>query len=305
MHYKNRYLIVTRTQLKPSKRSRTAEAAAAFRAAHLLHDKPVVFNDPYAIKMVGYLWRCACKNSVLHWIIFKQLIKPLRPIQGQIVARACFAEEHLEKAVKKGIKQCVIVGAGLDTLSLRRNGLSSQLKIFELDHPASKAAKIMRLKKINRIVPPNVEFIGVNFENEDIDTALRDSTYQADMPGFFSWIGVTAYLTSDAIFSTLKSITKIACSGSELVMDYIVSRKYVKKDDQKKLDTLMRYTSMFSEPLIENDFNPEGFCRLVCSLGYKLNKNLSPDGQKKSYFAERNDDLIPTSGSYFAHFNMT
>ena len=293
--------------MRANSQSRTAEGAAAMRAEHLIYDKPVVFDDPYAIELLSYPWRRACKNPALHWLLFKKIMGPLRPIQGQVLARSRFSEEKLKLAFGQGIDQCVVVGAGLDTLALRTRDWegkneNQKLMIYELDHPATQQAKIKKLNRLKTASLDNLEFVSVDFERQSLAEGLKQSSFDPAKPAFFIWLGVTPYLTEEAIFNTVKSIVSTSVEGSELVFDYGVNRKYLSKKDTGKLKTLKFYTSRLSEPLIENDFDPVRFPTDIESLGFQLLENMSPEQQNKIFFDNRSDNLRATSGSYFAHF---
>ena len=295
--------------MRTNSQSRTAEGAAAMRAEHLIYDSPLVFDDPYAIELLSYPWRRACKNPALHWLLFKKIMGPLRPIQGQVLARSRFSEEKLKLAFTQGIDQCVIVGAGLDTLALRTRdweekgqGENQKLRIYELDHPATQEAKIKKLNRLKTGALKNLEFVSVDFERQSLAEGLKQSSFDSAKPAFFIWLGVTPYLTEEAIFNTVKSIASTSAKGSELVFDYGVNSKYLSNKDVGKLKTLKFYTSRLSEPLIENDFDPVKFPADVEKLGFQLLENMSPEQQNQCFFNNRSDNLRSTSGSYFAHF---
>ena len=295
--------------MRANSQSRTAEGAAAMRAEHLIHDEPVVFKDPYAIEMLSYPWRRACKNPALHWLVFKKILGALRPIQGQVLARSRFSEEKLQLAFKEGIHQCVIVGAGLDTLALRtkdweikKEGTNQKLKVYEIDHPATQKVKIEKLNRLNMGTLENLEFVAVDFERQSLSEGLERSSFDPTKPTFFIWLGVTVYLTKEAIFNSLKSIASISAQGSELVFDYAVNQKHLSKKDTGKMKILSFYTSRLSEPLIENNFDPVGFPADVEKIGFQLVENMSPEQQNKQFFNNRTDNLRATSASYFVHF---
>ena len=112
--------------------SKTAEVVAAVRAAHLLYDTPVVVSDPYAIDLTNNIWRSLVRHRVAYQFVAGRLLKVLRPIRGQILGRARYCDELLDATIKRGVKQCVIVGAGLDSLALRRSELAKTLTVYEL-----------------------------------------------------------------------------------------------------------------------------------------------------------------------------
>jgi len=289
--------------MKERQRSRTAEAAAAARARHLLRADSIVFADPFAVKLTSRPWRIICKNRVLDWLVFRQLLRELHPIGAQILARSRYAEDQLEKSIAAGTNQYVIVGAGLDSFALRRTDLATTLKIYELDHPASQVSKRDRLAELAIDMPTNLELISVNFEQESVADALARSSYTRERPAFYSWLGTIHYLTRDAIFETLASIASFATPGSEIVFDYRIPRESVDPADKPGRDALDRFVARRGEPFLTS-FDPLTFPREVCDLGFELVENLSGKEQQARYFQGRKDGLRPPPGSYFVHFRL-
>ena len=114
-------------------------------------------------------------------------------LTGQVVGRSRYAEDALQQAIQHGIQQYVLVGAGLDSFILRQAQHYPDLKIFEVDHPDTQAAKQKKVKEFGEI-PTNVEFVPIDFEKESIANALARSGFQQNQPAFFSWLGTTHYL---------------------------------------------------------------------------------------------------------------
>jgi methyltransferase (TIGR00027 family) len=113
----------------------------------------------------------------------------------------------------------VILGAGLDSFVYRRLDLVKVLRVFEVDHPATQAWKRTRLQEAGIELPPNLSFVPVDFEQQSLIDSLRMSGYRTDTPGLFSWLGVTVYLTPDAIFNTLRTAAALA-PGTEIILQY-------------------------------------------------------------------------------------
>lgn len=289
--------------MKQDRRSRTAEAAAAARANHILRDHPVVFEDPFAIQLTSPGWRAICNSGILSRLVMKRLFGALRPVRAQILGRSRYAEDQLEKALTAGVGQYVIVSAGLDSFALRRRDLAARVKVYELDHPASQQSKRNRLAQLNIGLPENHEFIPVDFERESISDALERSSYSREQRTFFSWLGTTVYLSRDAIFRTLESIASFAAPGSEIVFDYAIPRECLDPEDLPMIEELERFTARRGEPIISL-FDPETFPQEVCELGFELIENLSPNEQESRYFNGRSDGLRPMPSSYFAHFRV-
>jgi hypothetical protein len=137
------------------------------------------------------------------------------------LARARYVEDSLFEALAHGAHQYVIIGAGLETLAFRRPDLQDQLQVIEIDHPATQAFKRARLANAGLVAPSNLYFAAADLERERLAKALDRTPYDPAAPTFFAWPGVTAYLTRQAIFETLRSIADLAAPGSRLVFDYL------------------------------------------------------------------------------------
>ena len=134
---------------------------------------------------------------------------------NNVISRARYTEETLEKAVRQGVKQYVILGAGMDTFAFRRPEMLEELEVFEVDHPATQEFKLNRLTELGWKHPAKLHFIPIDFTKESLVTALtRSSSYDPNVKSFFSWLGVTPYLTQEEVFATLRSIAEVAPAGS-------------------------------------------------------------------------------------------
>lgn len=290
--------------MREGQRSRTAEAAAAVRAGHLLYDDPVIFADPFAIRLTSVVWRLIGSSRILHWLVARKLLAALLPVRGEILGRSRYAEDQLEKAVAAGVDQYVMIGAGLDSFALRRRDLLTTVNVYELDHPASQASKRDRLRRLGVDLPSNLEFISVDFERETVAQALAKSSYSQKRPAFFSWLGVVSYLERKSVFDTLRSIVGCSFPGSGLVLDYGISIELLGPADRSTVQKLRNFTARRGERLI-SQFDPGTFPQEVCALGFELIENLSPTDQAARYFTGRTDDLRPLASAYFVHFRVS
>ena len=289
--------------MEKGKPSRTAEFVAAVRAAHLLYDRPLLFEDPLAIQLTSATWRVICENRLLHWLVMKKILGALRPLHGQILARSRYAEDQLDKAISAGVRQYVLIGAGLDSFALRRQDVISSLKVYELDHPATQAGKRKRLTQLRIPMPANLEFVPVDLERETIAEALARSSHSSTSPAFFSWLGTTPYLTRDAVLSSLRSIARYATPGSELVFDYRVSEELLSASASKTREKVRKFTARRGEPL-KSTFDPCTLREEVSRLGFEVAEHLSPEEQWTRYFAKRNDGLRPVASSSFLRLRI-
>ena len=136
----------------------------------------------------------------------KFISKTYRPNSAQILSRAKYVEEKLEQAVSKGISQYVLIGAGFDSFCLRRPNFSADLRIYEIDHPATQRIKRQRLMEILDSSPEGVEFLAVDLEKRTIADALSDASFLKDEKAFFSWLGTVPYLSEVAVFAVLRDL---------------------------------------------------------------------------------------------------
>src|SRR5262249_55781148 len=127
----------------------------------------------------------------------------------------------------QGVHQYVILGAGLDTFAFRRPNLAAKLQVYEVDHPVTQALKRERIAVPGWDIPPHLHFVPIDFTKESLSEALQCSPYDPAKLTFLSWLGVTYYLTREAIFSTLKDITTIAPTDSTLVFDYMDADSFI------------------------------------------------------------------------------
>lgn len=289
--------------MRAEQRSKTAEGAAAVRAWHLLHCNPKVFEDPFAIQLTSFGWRTILNSRILSWLIIEKALRPIRPIFGEILGRVRYAEGVLDEAIKNGIDQYVILGAGLDSFALRREDLTSALRIYELDHPASQESKKKRLRKLRLDLPSNLELVSIDFERESLADGLKRSSYSNERRAFFSWLGTTPYLTRDVIFHTLRSVASIAAPGSEIVFDYAIPKEFVGCGDLPSVEAIERFVRRRSEPFI-SAFDPHTFPQDVCGLGFEMVEQMSAEQLFERYFSGRNDNLRPIATVRLVHFRL-
>jgi len=284
--------------------SRTADISAAARAAHVRYDRPIVFNDTLAIDLVSRGWRWILKTPGLYRLV--ALANGITGWRGTFVARARYTEERLERAIKSGIEQYVILGAGLDSFAWRQPEFARGLTIFEIDHPASQLAKRQRLQGTGLPTPPNLEWIASDLSKETVAQALSRSRYRRQVGSFFSLLGTVQYLPREAVMNTLRSVASVATPGSELVISYVQPRELIPPKLRPEFDRSLRGFARRGEPFVSL-FDPKEFPAAVCALGYDLIENCAPNETERRYFAGRSDALRAGSQrlAYIAHFRVT
>ncbi len=244
--------------MKPNEASRTALIPARHRAAHQLLDHGSILPDPFAMRILGENEKDVLEFANQH---------PLASLGRLLtVARSRIAEDALSEAVERGIRQVVILGAGLDTFALRNPHDARQIRIYEVDHPATQAWKRQRLAEAQLGSPPWLTFVPVDFERDDLGKQLAGAGFQQNSSAFFTWLGVVPYLRRDAIGSTLDYLASI--QNSEVVFDYMEPseafseeiRKYVTERTAQLEKTDERWASRFEPAGIAAILHSHGFC---------------------------------------------
>jgi methyltransferase (TIGR00027 family) len=294
--------------VEPDRASWIARGAAYLRAHHYAHDSPTVFDDFLAgILLTSEEWESLENSWRTGFARRGERVTALA--QGWhiglpvVVGRVRYNEDKVSKAIRRGISQYVIVGAGLDTFAFRRPDLRDRLRVFELDHPLTQALKRDRLVQAALTLPPNLHFCPTDFERESVASSLSRSPHDPAIPTFSFWPGVTYYLTREAISNTLKSIRAVAALGSEIVMDYYDSAVFLPENQSPVVRALFTRAQNFGEPFISG-FDPRTLAEELAALGFEVLEDLDHEAQEARYFAGRADGLRPVQLAHFAHARL-
>jgi methyltransferase (TIGR00027 family) len=307
--------------MKENQASFTAMSVAYMRAYHSMHDTPKIFDDFLAYDLIPVEKRALIEQhlieqnitcgqqlndsdySVSHsdqTINSESLMQETHRYAGIFSSRARYAEDALEKAVKQGVKQYVILGAGMDTFAFREPEMMEKLEVFEVDHPATQEFKLHRLAELEWEHPAKLHFISIDFTKESLVTALTSSSsYDPKVKTFFNWLGVTYFLTRDEVFTTLRSITEIAPAGSIVVLDYLDIDAFIPEKSSPQIQKSLEYLRKIGEPMITG-FNPSTLAEDIASLGFHLQENLSPKDIERRYLQGRTDGYQVHEHLYFA-----
>jgi len=246
--------------MKPNEPSRTALIPARQRAAHQVLDLGSILYDPFAMKILREQEKDVLQFANQH---------PLASI-GRLIttARSRIAEDALSRAVERGVRQVVILGAGLDTFALRNPHGAQQIRIYEVDHAATQAWKRQRLGEAQIALPPWLILVPVDFERDDVGEKLVAAGFEQNSPAFFTWLGVVPYLTQEAIGRTLDYISSI--QNSEVVFDYVEppeafseELRQIEKERAEQLKKIgERSDSRFEPAGIAAVLRSRGFCAI-------------------------------------------
>ncbi len=255
--------------------SRTALAAAAHRAVHQRLEQGSVFKDPLAVQILGdggkEVMRRAAENPAS------------RRLRLFIAVRARVAEDAMAAAITGGVRQVVILGAGLDTYAYRSTPVSG-LRIFEVDHPATQAWKRRCLGDAGIPIPAGLTFAPVDFQRETLRSGLARTGFDSLQPAFFSWLGVVPYLPRDAVFATLGFIASLS-GGAAVVFDYsnpLTERASGERASAR--EALAARVAGLGEPF-KSYFETEALRHRLSVLGFGHMEDLGPEQIRARFFA--------------------
>lgn len=301
--------------MEDSKVKRTALMSAYLRSHHSRYTSPPIFDDFMAPRLLTEEDHEAFDQGMAAaFPVVAPEEAALNPTREEAVAymvqfifptslflsRARYAEERLKEAIKQGVRQYVILGAGMDTFAFRNLDLANQIEIFEIDHPATQAFKRRRLNELGWEVPANLHFVPVDFTKDDLTTSLLASSYDPKLPSFFSWLGVVHYLPRDTVFETLHAIAKLSPSGSRVAFDYWDLDAFIPEKAAKRVNIMHAMLRSAGEPMLTG-LHPDTLADELQNIGLHIDEQLSPAEIENRYFKGRIDHYYAYEHAYFVN----
>jgi len=254
------------------------------RAAHQVLDQPGVLADPVAVPLLGAhfaLDRARESNPVV------------RAFRAFMAARSRYAEDRLWAAVGAGVEQYVVLGAGLDTFAYRNP--FPNLRVFEVDFPATQEWKRSLLADASIHVPDNLTFVPLDFEHKTLREGLADAGFDGGKPAFFGWLGVVPYLSLDAVRATLRTIAQLP-EGSGVTFDYALTPEHMSPTRRAAFDALAARVAAAGEPF-QLFFSPEELEAELREAGFHAIEHMDSERMNGTYFRDRSDGLqLPPEG---------
>ncbi len=268
---------VTSDAMPQRNSSRTALGVAVLRAVHQLLDcEPKILEDPIAARLLGadVVQQIQSHPALAHepWA---------RALRSHVVLRSRYAEECMAQAVRRDVRQCVILGAGFDTFAYRQPDWARSLRIYEVDHRATQEDKRQRLQAAGIPIPANLEFVAVDFELVTLREGMQTTTLNFSEPAFFSCLGVLVYLTRDAVDAVFRFVAAFPAS-SEIVFTFSAP--------QSSLSGLAGRANSLGEPW-RTHFKSQTLMRDLRALGFSAISFLSREEAERTYFQGRSDGL--------------
>jgi methyltransferase (TIGR00027 family) len=264
--------------------SRTALGVAAQRAAHLwLDEAPPILDDPVSARLVG-----PHAETFVREHADRYLHPGAKALRASLVVRSRFAEDELAEAAVRGVRQAVMLGAGLDTFAYRQPAWADALGIAELDHPASQASKLQRLAAAGIAVPVNVRHAAVDLVTGDLAAALQAAEIDLAQPVLAAWLGVMMYLPPEASDRVLGTVARLA-PGSVLVLTFahpaVAGR-----------DRVAERAEAAGEPWLDRP-GADGMASRLAKAGFDRWRIVPAEEIHDRYFAGRRDLSAPSRPS--------
>ena len=309
MHIQKKWKKNTEDKEMNNKASITALMSSFGRAFHAENEKHPVFADHLAKELMTADEYAAVQGYILGGAQFfepeidlaawepKELLRRLVNVHiaPSPLCRAAYTENALKTAMQTGTKQYVILGAGLDTFAFREKEFLSKHKVFEVDHPLTQANKMERIARAGWTIPDNLTFAPVDFTKDSLKERLIAAGFDPNVKSFFSWLGVTYYLSSEAIGKTLTELSSLCADGSTLVFDY-PDENFFDAPERRVQNTIMM-AKAGGEPM-QSAFSYSELEKLLEKHGFLIYELLTPDDIQR--------DIIDRAGAdmkAFEHVN--
>ena len=284
------------------KASITALMSTFGRAFHAENEEHPVFRDSLAKELMTPEEYTAVQKYLLDGAqFFEPEIDPaaLQPkellhrlvnvhIAPSPLCRAAYTEQALKTAVLTGTKQYVILGAGLDTFAFRETEFLSKYRVFEVDHPLTQADKKERITRAGWTIPDNLTFVPVDFTKDSLTERLIAVGFDPSAKSFFSWLGITYYLSAEAINTMLSALSGLCADGSALVFDY-PDENFFEAPEKRVQNTIMM-AKAGGEPM-QSAFSYSELETLLEKHGFLIYELLTPDDIQRDVIDKAGADM--------------
>jgi methyltransferase (TIGR00027 family) len=262
--------------------SETARLTAVARALHREEPPPWVLDDFLALDLAGE------HGPALRARLSRELARDdLLAFSRWVCVRARLPEDIVEDAITAGVRQYAILGAGLDSFAYRRADLLDRLRVYEVDHPETQQWKRGRLSTLDVPLPDSLVFAPLDFERQTLAQGLEAAGFDFGEPAVFSWIGVTMYLTGEAVTATLDTVRRCP-PGTRVVLTYNLPKHALRGMGATTDAAVAGIAAEMGEPLVSL-FLPHEIEQLVRDHGFDDIVHFGPEEARSTYFAGRSD----------------
>jgi methyltransferase (TIGR00027 family) len=267
--------------------SGTARGAAAYRAIHQTLEGGAIFHDPFAAKMLDGAARARLDEIAAD--------ASSRPMRLFIAARSRFSEDMLSACVERGVRQVVVLGAGLDTFCLRNPHDALGVRVFEVDNQSTQTWKRQRLKQAGLAEPASLTFVPIDFERQSLIDGLSAAGFALDRAAFFQWLGMVPYLTGEAISLTLDFIARVP--DSEVVFDYGEPFENYADDRRADVIAIAARAASRGEPWLSM-FDPAELSEMLRRKGFRTIEDLGMAEITERFYGALKKDIRTGPGAH-------
>jgi methyltransferase (TIGR00027 family) len=267
-----------------------ALAVARWRALHQIADYPLVFEDPLSLLILG-------PEAIrqIQELRTPQIVRSSASVRAFLVARSRFTEDRLAAALEDGVRQYVILGAGLDTYPYRpRAPRSSSMTYYEVDAPDAQAWKRDCLREAGISTPQSLAYVPADFSKDDLSERMATVGFRFDQPAFFSFLGVAIFLAESEVMTILRFVASLP-EKTQIVFDYGIPSTQLDEGQYRQRARAMHHSASLGEPL-RTFFDTDCLIDELTELGFAQTVVLDGAELNRLYFTGRADGLRVAPG---------
>ncbi len=269
----------------------TAEGAVMGRASHSLHADSPILDDTWAVLLLDPASQALVRDPEyaarpMEWEGFDAA-----PLFALNVGNLRYAEDEVERCVRDGVDQYVILGAGFDTFALRRGDLCDRVQVYEVDHPDVQALKRERIALADATPDSMPTFVPVDFESTSLTEGLEATAFDPTRRCVVSWMNTLPYLSESATTATLAELAALMAPGSRIALNYACDVPLT-AEQIAYFETLQSRVSRGGEPL-QSRWKPQAFEALLDEIGFAIIDHATEQDLTARYFEGRPDGLAP------------
>jgi len=279
--------------------SKMAEMIALHRVAESALPEGIrIFYDPYAVHFIDPQVLLLSRKDPEKAKAMRDHYERLFPGLGNSIrARVRCFDDFVKASIDEGIEQLVILGAGYDTRAYRIEGLKDKVRTFEVDHPSTQGLKIEKIKKIFGALP-DVVYVTVDFESEDLGKKLLEKGYIRSQKTLFVMEGLVMYIPPGAVDAILSFIAVNSGSGSRIIFDYYPQSVVDGTSNLETAKNIRDHLIQLGEPLQFGISEAEPFLE---ERGFSQVRTITSEDYKREYFNGPNKDRAVCSLLYFVN----
>ena len=284
--------------MKQGHGSSTAWGVTLARVAHVrFDDDPPIFDDSLAFELVDPEIRAMLAHYAPRVPPAGEDANPeaasleeIRRARGYLPFRQRYQEERLDAAYRRGVRQFVLLGAGLDAYAFRQTPGRGDLQIFEVDFPATQAEKRARIAALGWTEPGNLHFAPCDFEHETLVDSLASAGFDRSRPSYFAWMGVTVYLKRETVRSTLSDVLSISPPGSSIAFEIALPIEDLAGVERRSREYSLAQRNREREPFL-CCLRPDEIRDMALDVGWKRFAALDHEAAARRVLSERRDGV--------------